>query len=167
MPRPRERISVMRNPGEPLQRTRLQNTGLPHTGPLLIRRRLRILLLVAIRHQPLIQRPPLMQLPPATPRPRMLPRLNRPTLDMHPAARRRRPHMLPRMEKAAVTKNNNSNQAISGSRNFFGCPAAPVTASAARYPLRTAPSMVAGQPLRVQSPARNRLGILLALGGRN
>src|SRR5271155_3219250 len=57
--------------------------------------------------------------------------------------------------------------AISGSRNFRGSPAAPVTASAARYPLRTAPSIVAGQPQRVQSPARKRLGILVGLRGRN
>ena len=55
---------------------------------------------------------------------------------------------------------------IPQSRNFR--PARPrcVTASAARYPLRTAPSMVAGQPDRVQSPARNRFGILVALHGR-
>ena len=42
------------------------------------------------------------------------------------------------------------------------------TPSAARYPLRTAPSMVAGQPERVQSPARNKFGTLaFAAGGRS
>src|SRR6266852_4752241 len=43
----------------------------------------------------------------------------------------------------------------SGWRNFRGVPATRSTASAARYPLRTAPSIVAGQPVAVQSPARN------------
>src|SRR6266849_6566322 len=43
----------------------------------------------------------------------------------------------------------------SGWRNFRGAPATRSTASAARYPLRTAPSIVAGQPVADQSPARN------------
>src|SRR2546422_742326 len=37
---------------------------------------------------------------------------------------------------------------------------------AARYPLRTAPSIVAGQPERVQSPARNRLFTAVDAAGR-
>ena len=43
-----------------------------------------------------------------------------------------------------------------GIRKWRGRPAALATASAAIYPLRTAPSMVAGQPDRVQSPARKK-----------
>jgi hypothetical protein len=39
-------------------------------------------------------------------------------------------------------------------RNLRGWPDAASNASAARYPLRTAPSIVAGQSVRVQSPAR-------------
>ena len=39
----------------------------------------------------------------------------------------------------------------------------PLNASAAKYPLLTAPSIVAGQPVRVQSPARNRFGIAVLL----
>ena len=50
----------------------------------------------------------------------------------------------------------------SGSRNALASPAARVTASAARYPLRTAPSIVAGHPDRVQSPARNRFANLVS-----
>src|SRR3954463_9921928 len=46
----------------------------------------------------------------------------------------------------------------SGERNRMAFPETPVRASAARYPLRTAPSMVAGQPVAVQSPARNTRG---------
>src|SRR5207247_382361 len=46
----------------------------------------------------------------------------------------------------------------SGIRKDFGVPAYLVRASAARNPLRTAPSMVAGQPVAVQSPARKRRG---------
>ena len=38
---------------------------------------------------------------------------------------------------------------------------------AARYPLRTAPSIVAGQPVSVQSPARNRPSIGVRCGGRS
>src|SRR5512136_500437 len=57
-------------------------------------------------------------------------------------------------------------QAMSGSRNRAGRPTAAVTASAARYPLRTAPSMVAGHPERVQSPARKTLGALVFASGR-
>ena len=37
-------------------------------------------------------------------------------------------------------------------------PAERASASAAKYPLRTAPSMVAGQPVAVQSPARKTRG---------
>ena len=44
-----------------------------------------------------------------------------------------------------------------GAEMLRGLPAAALTASAARYPLRTAPSIVAGQPERVQSPARKKL----------
>ena len=40
------------------------------------------------------------------------------------------------------------------------------TPSAAMYPLRTAPSIVAGQPLRVQSPARYKLAIDDSVPGR-
>src|ERR1700682_2314733 len=43
----------------------------------------------------------------------------------------------------------------SGCKNFWGTPAVRITASAARYPLRTAPSIVAGQLVSVPSPARN------------
>ena len=46
----------------------------------------------------------------------------------------------------------------SGDRNCASCPAPRARASAARYPLRTAPSMVAGQPVAVQSPARKTRG---------
>jgi len=46
----------------------------------------------------------------------------------------------------------------SGHRNFFDLPDEFVIASAARYPLRTALSMVAGQVVAVQSPARNTRG---------
>ena len=40
------------------------------------------------------------------------------------------------------------------------------SASAAKTPLRTAPSMVEGQPVSVHSPARKRLDIGVAWGGR-
>ena len=42
----------------------------------------------------------------------------------------------------------------SGTRNFWVSPVADASASAAPYPLRTAPSIVAGHPVAVQSPAR-------------
>ena len=42
----------------------------------------------------------------------------------------------------------------SGRRRRAGAPAASRIASAAKQPLRTAPSIVAGQPVAVQSPAR-------------
>src|SRR5579872_787606 len=45
-------------------------------------------------------------------------------------------------------------------------PAARASASAARYPLRTAPSMVAGHPVAVQSPARKTRGHPVAAAGR-
>src|ERR1700728_2129647 len=45
-------------------------------------------------------------------------------------------------------------------------PAAWASASAARYPLRTAPSMVAGQPVAVQSPARKTRGQAVVATGR-
>src|SRR5258708_3695162 len=55
----------------------------------------------------------------------------------------------------------------SGTRNLESfTPAAYVRASAARYPLRTAPSIVAGQPVAVQSPARKTRGHTVAAGGR-
>src|ERR1700675_3895621 len=55
----------------------------------------------------------------------------------------------------------------SGERNFLSfSPAACRRASAARYPLRTAPSMVAGQPVAVQSPARKTRGQAVADVGR-
>lgn len=48
---------------------------------------------------------------------------------------------------------------MSGERNRIPLfPEASAKASAARYPLRTAPSMVAGHPVAVQSPARNTRG---------
>src|SRR5262245_11689294 len=40
-----------------------------------------------------------------------------------------------------------------------------VIASAAKVPLRTAPSIVAGQPVAVQSPARNKPGTGVRCGG--
>src|SRR6266850_944944 len=49
----------------------------------------------------------------------------------------------------------NPSGARSGCKNLRGVPFERRTASAARYPLRTAPSIVAGQPVSVQSPARN------------
>jgi hypothetical protein len=54
----------------------------------------------------------------------------------------------------------------SGCKNLWGVAAAFSTASAAKYPLRTAPSMVAGQPVAVQSQARNNLGQGLLCGAR-
>src|SRR5438132_7690244 len=49
----------------------------------------------------------------------------------------------------------------SGTINFVSCkPDARATPSAAMYPLRTAPSMVAGHPVATQSPARNTRGRL-------
>jgi hypothetical protein len=116
MPPPRERISVTRKVRELQQRMGQEHMeqrrmGLPHMPP-----RLRTLLPVAMRHQPVMRRRPLTQLPPATPRPRMLPRLNQPTLDMHPAAKQRLPHTPPRMAKAAVTKNNGFAFISSGSQ---------------------------------------------------
>src|ERR1700694_6351161 len=55
----------------------------------------------------------------------------------------------------------------SGTRNLESfTPAAYVRASAAIYPLRTAPSIVAGQPVAVQSPARKTRGHTVAAGGR-
>src|SRR5262249_40556455 len=46
----------------------------------------------------------------------------------------------------------------SATRNFSCLPAPFITAFWAMYRLRTAPSIVAGQPLAVQSPARNKRG---------
>src|SRR5271166_6843604 len=43
----------------------------------------------------------------------------------------------------------------------------PLSASAAAYPLRTAPSIVDGHPVAVQSPARNNRGHGLLCDGRN
>src|SRR5208282_2325801 len=57
-------------------------------------------------------------------------------------------------------------QAEPGIRNTRGVPASFITASAARYPLRTAPSIVAGQPERVQSPARKRFRTEVRFTGR-
>ena len=54
----------------------------------------------------------------------------------------------------------------SGDRNRRFCPAARASASAARYPLRTAPSMVAGQPVAVQSPARKTRDQAVEASGR-
>src|SRR5437763_9225847 len=54
----------------------------------------------------------------------------------------------------------------SGTRKTFGFRACLATASAARYPLRTAPSMVAGHAVAVQSPARNKRGHGVAFVGR-
>jgi hypothetical protein len=66
----------------------------------------------------------------------------------HEGARRtakaRRGHRKSRMKPAGGR---------SGERNFLGEFACVVSCSAAMYPLRTAPSMVAGQPVAVQSPA--------------
>ena len=45
-------------------------------------------------------------------------------------------------------------------------PAVAAKASAARYPLRTAPSMVAGHPVAVQSPARKTRGHPVTAPGR-
>ena len=56
---------------------------------------------------------------------------------------------------------------MSGNRKFCARPAAAVTASAAMYPLRTAPSIVEGQPERVQSPARNRFRMGVRVPGRS
>ncbi len=54
-----------------------------------------------------------------------------------------------------------------GARNTRSVsPAARATASAAALPLRTAPSMVAGQPVAVQSPARNTRGQMVCARGR-
>src|SRR5215467_6865365 len=55
----------------------------------------------------------------------------------------------------------------SGLRNVVTRPAVWVTASAARYPLRTAPSIVAGQPVAIQSPARKIRGHWVFASGRN
>ena len=54
----------------------------------------------------------------------------------------------------------------SGWSKRFGSPQSENMASAARYPLRTAPSIVAGHPVAVQSPARNRLGSGVRCEGR-
>src|SRR5271166_2240067 len=54
----------------------------------------------------------------------------------------------------------------SATRNFGLPPFAAASASAAPYPLRTAPSMVEGQPVAVQSPAMNNLGHGLVCDGR-
>ena len=54
----------------------------------------------------------------------------------------------------------------SGERNWRSLrPAARARTSAARYPLRTAPSMVAGHPVAVQSPARKTRGHVVIGGG--
>src|SRR5208283_2820596 len=58
-------------------------------------------------------------------------------------------------------------QAMSGSRYRPGRPRRAETRSAAMWPLRTAPSMVEGQPERVQSPASVRLAMGVAAAGRN
>src|SRR6267378_6984187 len=42
----------------------------------------------------------------------------------------------------------------------------PSSASAALYPLRTAPSMVAGQPVAVQSPAKKKFWTVVSCLGR-
>src|SRR5208283_164461 len=46
----------------------------------------------------------------------------------------------------------------SGTTKRHASPAALARASAVRYPARTAPSMVEGQPVAVQSPLRKRRG---------
>src|SRR6185312_6489341 len=55
----------------------------------------------------------------------------------------------------------------SGTRNDVSrAPATQATRCAAAYPLRTAPSMVAGQPVAVQSPARKTRGQTVSEAGR-
>jgi hypothetical protein len=46
-----------------------------------------------------------------------------------------------------------------------GCPNRARIPSAAKYPLRTAPSIVAGQPVRVQSPASSKFEIAVCCRG--
>jgi hypothetical protein len=53
----------------------------------------------------------------------------------------------------------------SGRRKLSVRPSAARTALAAIYPARTAPSIVDGQPVWIQSPARNRFGIPVAVDG--
>src|ERR1700722_9598358 len=55
----------------------------------------------------------------------------------------------------------------SGCNNFRGVPASERIASAAKKPLRTAPSIVDGQPVEVQSPARNNPVWEVPCGGRH
>ncbi len=54
----------------------------------------------------------------------------------------------------------------SATKNLCGAPIVSVSASAARQPLRTAPSMVAGHSVAVQSPARNSRGHGVLAWGR-
>ncbi len=54
----------------------------------------------------------------------------------------------------------------SACRSFAACPNSARTDSAARYPLRTAPSIVEGHPVCVQSPERNKFSIDVFCGGR-
>src|SRR5713226_7013930 len=60
----------------------------------------------------------------------------------------------------------NPSAARSSRKNFVGAPVSFITASAAKYPLRTGPSIVAGQPVAVQSPATKNPGILVRCCGR-
>ena len=67
----------------------------------------------------------------------------------YPQEKKRYPREKIRMNPVAVR---------SGERNCASCPVPRARASAARYPLRTAPSMVAGHPVAVQSPGRKTRG---------
>ena len=67
---------------------------------------------------------------------------------------------------SSIHRANNAHQP-SGCQILRQHPLVPVTASAAMYPLRTAPSIVEGQPVRVQSPASTSPGTSVFCNGRN
>ena len=84
-----------------------------------------------------------------------------------PTGARARVCQLPAPAAVRVSSRTSAACGRSGVRAACGRPLQAQTASAAIRPLRTAPSIVEGQPVAVQSPARNRFGTRVREAGRD